>query len=45
MEKVGSADMGYKIPRENGFWMTTHPVHKLIMVVPVGEQHKGEQEG
>jgi hypothetical protein len=36
--KVRSADVEYKIPGESKFRVTTRPIHKLILVVPVEEQ-------
>jgi hypothetical protein len=36
--KVRSADVEYKIPGESKFPVTTRPIHKLILVVPVEEQ-------
>ncbi len=36
--KVRSADVEYKIPGESKFHVTTRPIHKLVLVVPVEEQ-------
>jgi hypothetical protein len=36
--KVRSGDVEYKIPGESKFRVTTRPIHKLILVVPVEEQ-------
>jgi hypothetical protein len=36
--KVRAADIEYKLPGEAVFRMTTRPVHKLVMVIPVEEQ-------
>jgi hypothetical protein len=35
--KVGPADEEYKIPRESKFRVTTRPIHKLVLMVPVEE--------
>jgi hypothetical protein len=37
-EIVCSADVKYKLPGEERFMMTTRPLHKLIMKVPVKKQ-------
>jgi hypothetical protein len=36
--KVRAADIEYKLPGESVFRMTTRPIHKLVLVVPVEEQ-------
>ncbi len=36
--KVRAADIEYKLPRESVFRMTTGPIHKLVLIVPVEEQ-------
>jgi hypothetical protein len=36
--KVRAADVEYKLPGEAVFRITTRPVHKLVMVIPVEEQ-------
>ncbi len=36
--RVRSADVEYKIPGESKFHVTTRPIHKLILMVPVEEQ-------
>jgi hypothetical protein len=36
--KVRAADIEYKLPGESVFRMTTRPVHKLVMIIPVEEQ-------
>jgi hypothetical protein len=36
--KVRAADVEYKLPGESVFRVTTRPIHKLVIVVPVGEQ-------
>jgi hypothetical protein len=33
--KVRAADVEYKLPGESVFRMTTRPIHKLVLVVPV----------
>jgi hypothetical protein len=35
---VRAADVEYKLPGESVFRMTTRPIHKLVLVVPVEEQ-------
>jgi hypothetical protein len=35
--KVRAADIEYKLPGESVFRMTTRPIHKLVLVVPVEE--------
>ncbi len=42
--KVRSADVEYKVPRESRFHVTTKPIHKLVLVVPVEEQTMEETE-
>ncbi len=42
--KVRSADIEYKIPGESRFRVTTRPIHKLLLVVPVEEQTMGKEE-
>jgi hypothetical protein len=43
--RVRAADIEYKLPGESVFRMTTRPIHKLVLVVPVEEQAgAGEQE-
>jgi hypothetical protein len=42
--KVRSADAEYKVPRESRFRVTTKPIHKLVLVVPVEEQTMEETE-
>jgi hypothetical protein len=41
--KVRSADVG-KVPGESRFRVTTKPIHKLVLVVPVEEQTTEETE-
>ncbi len=36
--KVRAADVEYKLPGESVFRMTTRPIHKMVLVVPVEEQ-------
>ncbi len=36
--KVRSADLEYKVPGKSKFRVTTRPIHKLVLVVPVEEQ-------
>ncbi len=36
--KVRAADVEYKLPGESVFRMTTRPIHKLVLVIPVEEQ-------
>jgi hypothetical protein len=46
--RVRAADIEYKLPREAVFRMTTRPIHKLVLVVPVEEQaiaDEREKEG
>ncbi len=45
--KVRAADIEYKLPGESVFRMTTRPIHKLVLVVPVEEQAivVGQAEG
>jgi hypothetical protein len=33
-----SVDMEYKVPGEEKFWVTTRPIHKLIIAVTIKEQ-------
>ncbi len=33
-----AADIEYKLPGESVFRVTTQPIHKLVLVVPVEEQ-------
>jgi hypothetical protein len=42
--KVRSVDVEYKIPGEFKFWVTTRPIHKLGLEVPVEEQTMEESE-
>ncbi len=42
--KVRSVDVEYKIPGESNFRVTTRPIHKLVLVVPVEEQTLREPE-
>jgi hypothetical protein len=43
--KVRAADMEYKVPGEVQFRLTTRPIHKLVLVMPVEEQTVEEDEG
>jgi hypothetical protein len=36
--EVRAADIEYKLPGESVFRITTRPIHKLVLVVPVEEQ-------
>jgi hypothetical protein len=36
--RVRAADVEYKLPGESVFRMTTRPIHKLVLVIPVEEQ-------
>jgi hypothetical protein len=36
--KVRAADVEYKLPGESVFRMTTRPIHKLVLIVPMEEQ-------
>ncbi len=36
--RVRATDIEYRLPGEAGFRMTTRPIHKLVMVLPVEEQ-------
>jgi hypothetical protein len=36
--KVRAADIEYKLPGELVFRMTTRPIHKLVLIVPIEEQ-------
>jgi hypothetical protein len=36
--KVRAADVEYKLPGESVFRMTTRPIHKLVLIVPLEEQ-------
>jgi hypothetical protein len=36
--KVRAADIEYKLPGESVFRMTTRPIHKLVLIIPVEEQ-------
>ncbi len=36
--KVRAADIEYKLPGESVFRMTTRPVHKLVLIIPIEEQ-------
>jgi hypothetical protein len=38
-DKVRAADIEYKLPGESVFRTTTRPIHKLVLVIPVEEQH------
>ncbi len=42
--KVRSVDVEYKIPGESKFCVTTRPIHKLVLMVPVEEQTMEESE-
>ncbi len=42
--KVRAADVEYKVPGEARFRMTTRPVHKLVLIIPVEEQVIKENE-
>jgi hypothetical protein len=45
--KVRAADIEYKLPGESVFRMTTRPIHKLVLIIPVEEQVSvtGKAEG
>jgi hypothetical protein len=36
--KVRAADVEYKLPGESVFRMTTRPIHKLVLIIPMEEQ-------
>jgi hypothetical protein len=36
--KVRAADIEYKLPGESVFRMTTRPIHKLVLIIPIEEQ-------
>jgi hypothetical protein len=36
--KVRAADIEYKLPGESAFRMTTRPIHKLVLIIPIEEQ-------
>jgi hypothetical protein len=36
--KVRAADIDYKLPGESVFRMTTRPIHKLVLIIPIKEQ-------
>ncbi len=36
--KVRAADIEYKVPGEDRFRVTTRPVHKLVLIIPIEEQ-------
>ncbi len=36
--KVRTTDIEYKLPAESVFRMTTRPIHKLVLIIPVEEQ-------
>jgi hypothetical protein len=36
--KVRAADIEYKLPGESVYRMTTRPIHKLVLIIPVEEQ-------
>ncbi len=40
-----AADIEYKLPGEASFRMTTRPIHKLVMVLPVEEQAVASEQG
>ncbi len=42
--KVRAADVEYKVPGESKFPVSTRPIHKLVLVVPVEEQTMEEVE-
>jgi hypothetical protein len=42
--RVRDADVEYKVPRESKFRVTTRPIHKLALVVPVEEQTMEDPE-
>jgi hypothetical protein len=42
--KVRAADVQYKVPGESKFRVSTRPIHKLVLVVPVEEQMMEEAE-
>jgi hypothetical protein len=37
-DRVRAADIEYKLPGESVFRITTRPIHKLVLVIPVEEQ-------
>jgi hypothetical protein len=43
--RVRAADIKYKLPGEASFRMTTRPIHKLVMVLPVEEQAVASEQG
>ncbi len=36
--RVRAADIEYKLPGESVFRMTTRPIHKLVLIIPIEEQ-------
>jgi hypothetical protein len=42
--KVRAAYVDYKVPGESKFRMSTRPIHKLVLIVPVEEQTMEEAE-
>jgi hypothetical protein len=42
--KVRTADIEYKLPGESVFRMTTRPIHKLVLIIPVEEQASAVNE-
>ncbi len=42
--KVRAADVEYKIPGEVRFRVTTRPIHKLVLIIPVEEQMTEKSE-
>jgi hypothetical protein len=36
--RVRAADVEYKLPGESVFRMTTRPIHKLVLIIPIEEQ-------
>ncbi len=43
--KVRAEDIEYKVPGEARFRLTTWPIHKLVLIIPVEEQVVKEEEG
>jgi hypothetical protein len=42
--KVRAADIEYKLPGESVFRMTTRPIHKLVLIIPIEEQTSAVNE-
>ncbi len=42
--KVRAADIEYKLPGESVFRITTRPIHKLVLIIPIEEQASAVDE-